>query len=404
MGGAGTRISGLVKYTPKPLLAVGGESFIRGLIKYVARFGIDRVLLLAGYRAEVVEECFRSGSQKTPGGLVEVRVVREREPLGTGGALANAVDYLDDEFLLLNGDSFFNIDLSRMIYSERDHEILLALRNLEDTERFGVVEIDSDNRVTSFSERGKSESGGLVNGGIYRLRRAVIEGIPHGQRCSLERDILPRLAAEGRVYGRKFKGRLVDIGIPTAFEAAQRNNPFRAPAAFLDRDGVLNHDTGHVGSWDRWEWIDGAVEAVRRFNELGFFVFVVTNQAGVGKGFYSEEAVRILHRQANKYLAASDARIDDFRYCPHHPRAARPEYRKACRCRKPQAGMIQSLLASWPVDLERSFLIGDKAADMQAAENIGLRGYLFNDTNLFRFATNHLEGRLFHAAERINED
>lgn len=166
------------------------------------------------------------------------------------------------------------------------------------------------------------------------------------------------------------------------------------PAVFLDRDGVLNRDHGYVHSPEEFEWMPGAREAVKRMNDQGYHVFVVTNQAGVAHGYYGEEAVRNLHAWMTGELEATGARVDDYFFCPHHPEAALEAFRLECPCRKPRPGMLRQALERWPVDLERSFLIGDKTSDLQAAERVSVPGYLFDGTDLDRFCAPLLKVRV----------
>jgi D-glycero-D-manno-heptose 1,7-bisphosphate phosphatase len=144
------------------------------------------------------------------------------------------------------------------------------------------------------------------------------------------------------------------------------------PAVFLDRDGTINHDTGYVYRSADFRWLPGAVNAIRRLNDSGYYVFIVTNQSGVARGIYDETAIHDLHHWMNEELHAAGARIDDLRYCPHHPQGSIAAYRTTCSCRKPAAGMLLDLMNVWPVIREASIMIGDKESDAAAGRAAGI--------------------------------
>lgn len=150
----------------------------------------------------------------------------------------------------------------------------------------------------------------------------------------------------------------------------------RSGAVFLDRDGVLNEDRGYVGEVERFAWIAGAREAILRVNRSGLWAFVVTNQSGVARGLYDEAAVGRVHAHMQTDLARIGARIDDFRYCPHHEDGSVATYRCRCACRKPEPGMLLDLAAAWNVDLSRSLMIGDHPRDVEAGRRAGVSSRL----------------------------
>ena len=385
VGGKGTRLGELTRATPKPLMPIGeGQVFLDLLIHNFARQGFDRILLLAGFAAEQIVSLYDG---KTIWGAT-IEVIVEQEPLGTGGAVRSALDKLEPMFILANGDSYFDMNcrsLDAAMQAAPHMQGAMALRRVEEAGRYGSIHVDG-NIVARFEEKVAHAGPGLINAGIYLLRREIIAAIPVGA-SSLEADIFPGLAAKRQLLGVEGAGYFIDIGLPETLTAARAeiHDVIRRPAVFLDRDGVLNHDHGYVHRWDRFDWIDGAIDTIRRFNDSGWFVFVVTNQAGVAHGYYEEHDIHLLHDAVRDHLALRGAFVDAFYYCPYHPNGRRDEYRQDHPDRKPRAGMIKRALADWPVRLDRMVLIGDRETDLAAAAEAGIPALHFEGGNLAEF-------------------
>ena len=371
VGGRGTRLGALTGDTPKPMLEVGGRPFLTTVIQELARQGISEVILLAGYLGEQIAHQYH-GRQF---GECLCRVLIEPEPLGTGGALRLARDLVQERFLVLNGDSFLRFslfDLERRQARSGCAHALVGL-TVEDTSRYGALDFDGD-LLVNIAEKGRSGPG-YINCGVYLFDRSVFDHVAASGPQSMERDILPRLMRERRVVGFNVESYFVDIGVVASLEEARAKlTPYRPKGdVFFDRDGVLNVDSGYVHRWEDFEWLPGAQEAVAAVVRSGRRAFVVTNQAGIGRGYYPTDDMLRLHYQMNRALRAEGGWIAEFFHSPHHAEAEKPFFRSQDHpTRKPNAGMLYAAARRWDVDLKASALFGDRDTDVQAAEAAGL--------------------------------
>lgn len=334
------------------------------------RHGIERVVLSTGYLADKIEEVLEDGSRF---GL-ELKYCVETEPLGTGGAAKFAASLLEDEFLMLNGDTLYDVNyLALLNLKTAPGNAAIALRHVPDVSRYGGCELEED-RITAFQEK-LAAGPGYINAGVYALDQTLLARLPDGP-SSIERDLFSVLAAEGRLTGLRSEGFFVDIGLPESLAEAQTTVPAwrRKPAAFLDRDGVLNRNTHHTYRTKDLEWLEGSKEAVRWLNDAGYLVIVVTNQAGIGKGIYTEADFHHFMDQMRADLSEMGGHFDDVYFCPYHPTEGIGEYLLDSPDRKPNPGMILRAIEDWGIDTERSFLIGDAETDLMAAERAGIRG------------------------------
>jgi len=394
VGGLGTRLGALTRTTPKPLLPVGGKPFLDLLILRAARFAFTDIVLLAGHLGDQVLARY-AGDHRIAGRDVRVRVVVEREPAGTGGALRYLDGVADDYFLLMNGDSWLDMDLRAFADRPLAKPTLakIALRRLENSGRYGGVILERD-RILDFAAAGTGSGESLINAGIYLVSRALIGEVKQTP-CSLERDVFVPMAKKGRLSGTPFDGTFIDIGITEDYARAEtvlRDNLHR-PAVFFDRDGVLNIDDGYTHRPDDLRWNPGAVAAVRAVNAAGWYAFVVTNQAGIAHGNYDEAALDRFHRHMDERLAEAGAHIDEYAYCPFHPEAKLEAYRRESTHRKPGPGMILDLLSDWPVDRSRSFLVGDKDSDLEAAAAASIGAYRYAGGDLHMLVAEALKAR-----------
>jgi D,D-heptose 1,7-bisphosphate phosphatase len=391
VGGKGTRLGAQAQNTPKPLMPINGDKvFLDYFLESAIRQGFTDVLMLAGHLGDQVYE--RYNNQRFA--EAHINVVVEPLPLGTGGAIRNAISHLAPTFVAANGDTMFDTNIRALdhhLQTQPNLMATLAIREVEDAGRFGSVDFENG-IIRSFREKdSRSEAvKGVVNGGIYAIRRESIELLQEGN-TSIEADLFPMLAHEGALGGQISNGYFLDIGLPHTLEQARYQLPKRQrPALFLDRDGVINKEKNYLYQIEDFEWIDGVIELIFEANTKGFAVIVVSNQAGVARGFYSEGDVLRLHAFIQDKLNAEGAFIDAFYYCPYHSEAKLDRFSIEDHFdRKPNPGMILKAANAHNLDLSKSVMVGDQLSDMEAAKASGVLGFQFEGGNLKTFIDAH---------------
>lgn len=215
-GGLGTRLRSVVSDRPKPMADINGKPFLEYLISNLVNNGYKDFILAVGYKKENIIDHFKDGANFK----CNIEYSIENEPLGTGGAIANAKKLIKDDILVLNGDTFFNIDFKSFekFHNEKKSQYTLSLRRVEDVSRYGAVEFDTNGKVTGFSPKGEDSQSNYINGGIYIIGKEIIDNLEENKIISLENDIIPYIVNDGNMYGYKADDYFIDIGIPEDYK------------------------------------------------------------------------------------------------------------------------------------------------------------------------------------------
>ena len=295
-GGLGTRLRGVIGEIPKCMAPVGGKPFLQYQLEWLSRFDIGHVVLSVGYLREQIVD-FVQGREWP----FRISFAVEKEPLGTGGGIRLALAKCKgNQVFVLNGDTFFNVDLNALTFTA---PVTLALKPMRDFDRYGAVDWDGD-LVNAFREKRHCEEG-LINGGIYAIDRSQLDMSLFPKTFSFEKDVLEPLANYGLVAGVEQDGYFIDIGVPEDYARGQRELPeiqavlaasdavlaAGADTLFLDRDGVINRwlPGDYVRTWEQFSFLPGILESLRKWAEHFKHIILVSNQRGVGKGKMTKE-------------------------------------------------------------------------------------------------------------------
>ena len=370
-GGLGTRLQSVVKDMPKPMADIDGRPFLEMLMDYMIFQGATEFVLCVSYLKEKIINYFGDSFRSVP-----VFYSIENTLLGTGGAIKQAFDlYHLDKAVVVNGDTFVKMDYHAFYERASEQMLSVALKKIDKAERFGMV-IVKNGKIESFTEKKQGAENVFINSGVYFVASSLWSCVAQksGVSFSFEKDVLEKIVSQIRVPAFRIDDYFIDIGVPEAYYQARkelRSVIYGAKALFLDRDGVINVDSGYVHRIEDCQFITGIFDICRHAKQKGYKIIVVTNQAGIAKGVYQEDEYMILRKYIHDEFIKQGCSIDAEYYCPYHIDGI-GKYKKDSYERKPNPGMIFQSMRDFKVDLKNSILIGDKSEDIVAAQRAGI--------------------------------
>ncbi|HKM22664.1 MAG TPA: HAD-IIIA family hydrolase, partial [Lachnospiraceae bacterium] len=355
-------------------------------IEVLKRQDYTDIIIGLGHLGHVIKDYFSDGSSFG----VHIEYITEEEPLGTAGALFLMKEMLPDEdFLLLNGDIIFDIDLERFYRYHKEHHAVATLLTHPNSHPYdsGIIVVDENGQVEQWlhKEDERHWYQNRVNAGLHFLNKEILNEFATLQKRDLDRDILKPLIAGGRLFAYDSPEYVKDMGTPDRLIAVEedvrqgmvkaKNLSEMQKAIFLDRDGTLNVNVGLLTDIEQLELIPGTAEAVRKINQSGYLAILITNQPVIAKGMVSLPELKQMHDKLETLLGNEGAYLDAIYYCPHHPdrgfEGERIEYKIECDCRKPKPGMILKAAEKYNISLKESYMIGDTERDILSGKAAG---------------------------------
>lgn len=396
-GGKGTRVSSVASGVPKPMIKIHNKPVLEYQIECLRSYGFTDIIITVSHLASVITDYFGDGDRFG----VHINYYYEEQPLGNAGALFKIKDQLSDDFLLLNADAIFNVDLARFVSFHKTCGGLATLFTHPNNHPYDSVLIIADKNGTVLQWLTKEDRRpefykNRVNGGLHIISRTLLEMIDGGRvgktdknghtiKIDLDRQILKPLAGTGKMFCYDSPEYVKDMGTPerlcqviSDFETGKiqsRSLKNKQKAVFLDRDGTINKYVGFLKKPDEFVLIDGVAEAIKKINESGYLAIVVTNQPVIARGEVTCDELEMLHNKMETLLGREGAYLDGIYYCPHHPdkgfAGEIAELKFECECRKPKPGMLIKAAEDFNIDFCQSWMIGDSESDIQAGKLAG---------------------------------
>tara|TARA_B110000008_G_scaffold270348_1_gene300497 strand:+ start:1724 stop:2911 length:1188 start_codon:yes stop_codon:yes gene_type:complete len=368
-GGKGTRIKKFTRNKPKPLAKIGRFTFLDLLLSNVTKYNFRKIIILAGYKGQQIFKKYNNKSIN----FIKIQCIIEKKPLGTGGGLKIIKNHLTDNFFVINGDTISDFNYYEMLKLKKKHKSVIALTNSKfnyDGNSIKNLKFNEHNLITINNNRDKN----FKSAGVCLLDKDIFQNT-NKVKFSLEDEILYKLILTKKAYAYTKKFFFYDIGTKFDFRNAKEKllDYLKKPALFLDRDNTINYDKGYTYKFKDFKFINNSYEALKNISKKKIYIFIITNQAGIAKGYFKESDFINLHSKLKKKLVKDEIYINEVKYCPYHPNAKILRYKKNSLLRKPNNLMIKQIFKKFNIDKKNSLMIGDQLKDLKCAKKSGLR-------------------------------
>lgn len=395
MGGLGTRLKDYTKNCPKSLVDVCGKPFFEYQLKLLSAWGFKKFLFLIGYKADMIEEYFGDGSEFG----VSIEYCYDGEVLlGTGGAVRRAYDYLEDDFMLIYGDSYMDIDYAETIYrydAGKKSGARALMTVLCNNNRFDKSNVIMDGKkLVLYDKMNPDPKMNYIDYGVCVYEKSLFDSYEAGVKFDIA-QIQHELSLAGQMVAQIVTKRFYEIGSPQSLAefSAYVNKRFNEshPAVFLDRDGVINEivwndDIEQMDSpmkVSQFNFLPGVVDGLKEIAAKGYYIFVVTNQPAAAKGKTTLANLYDINTYMIDELDKNGVVIDDLYMCPHYtkklPQTKEDFLIRECNCRKPKPGLLYRAIRKYNIDLSKSYMVGDSCTDVQAGDAVGIKTVFLGD-------------------------
>jgi len=374
-GGKGLRLGNLTKKNQKTMLNFRKIPFLRFLLNYYCKFNIKKIYIITSFQSNEVFEKFH----KKKINLVEIVCIKQPKPDGTAKALNLIKNKVSNEFILVNGDTFFETNLDNLLRINLKNKFgcMILVKQNKNIYSEKLNSLSIKNKIVDIKLSNKR----LVSSGVMLLSKKIFDYFKD-QPISFENDVLKKKIIQKKILGYLENCFFLDIGSKSNYKFGQNlwNKKFTRPAIFLDRDGVINSNKNDYNyRISNFKFKRGILKLIKKFQKKSYYIFIITNQAGIAKGKYSEIYFYKLQQYIKNKFDQNNIKIDHVEFCPHHPQATIKKYKKFCSCRKPKNGMINNILSNWLIDKKNSLMIGDKSSDELCAKKSNLKFYYYHE-------------------------